>query len=134
MLIPPKPGSGLFKNLMASSSPETITRHSFWDENAGGSAEDDLKRKRAWRCTPEHITALRTAARRYEKSHNFHNFTVGLEFNDRTTTRFMKSIEIAEPAVYGDTEWIAVLFHGQSFMLHQVSPFLPVPRSSTKWL
>ena len=29
--------------------------------------------------------------------------------------------QILDPAVYGDTEWIAVLLHGQSFMLHQVS-------------
>lgn len=28
--------------------------------------------------------------------------------------------KIADPAVYGETEWISVMFHGQSFMLHQV--------------
>lgn len=32
----------------------------------------------------------------------------------------MHVIQIADPAIYGDTEWISVLFHGQSFMLHQV--------------
>ena len=29
--------------------------------------------------------------------------------------------EIDDPAVYGNTEWVSVLIHGQSFMLHQVS-------------
>jgi tRNA pseudouridine38-40 synthase len=29
-------------------------------------------------------------------------------------------LQIADPVVYGETEWISVLFHGQSFMLHQV--------------
>ena len=28
--------------------------------------------------------------------------------------------KIADPVTYGETEWISVLFHGQSFMLHQV--------------
>jgi tRNA U38,U39,U40 pseudouridine synthase TruA len=32
--------------------------------------------------------------------------------------------QISDPAVYGDTEWISVLFHGQSFMLHQVGWFI----------
>ncbi|OBZ73793.1 hypothetical protein A0H81_06139 [Grifola frondosa] len=32
----------------------------------------------------------------------------------------MKSIQIADPVVHGDTEWIEVMFHGQSFMLHQI--------------
>ena len=27
---------------------------------------------------------------------------------------------MSDPVVYGETEWINVLFHGQSFMLHQV--------------
>ena len=31
-------------------------------------------------------------------------------------------VEVQDPAVYGNTEWISILFHGQSFMLHQVSP------------
>lgn len=30
------------------------------------------------------------------------------------------SEKVADPAVYGETEWISVMFHGQSFMLHQV--------------
>lgn len=37
---------------------------------------------------------LRRAAAKYEKSHNFHNFTVGREFADRTVLRFMKNIEV----------------------------------------
>jgi tRNA U38,U39,U40 pseudouridine synthase TruA len=29
--------------------------------------------------------------------------------------------QVADPVVTGETEWTAVLFHGQSFMLHQVT-------------
>ncbi len=84
------------------------------------------------------MDSLRTIAQKYNGTHNFHNFTVGRDFSDRSTIRFMKNIEvsfcwahfgvtvssvfkIADPVVYGNTEWISVLFHGQSFMLHQVS-------------
>ncbi|CDO73347.1 hypothetical protein BN946_scf185008.g110 [Trametes cinnabarina] len=119
LMIPPKPGSGLWNTLKAQGAE--CAPHPFW-ENADASAtpQDDLKRKRAYRITPEQLAALREAAQKYEGSHNFHNFTVGRDFRDRSCQRFLKSIEISDPAVYGDTEWIAVMLHGQSFMLHQM--------------
>ncbi|KAI0630861.1 pseudouridine synthase [Trametes polyzona] len=118
LMIPPKPESGLHKTLKAQGAE--CAPHPFW-ENADPAAtpQDDLKRKRAYRITPEQLSALREAAKKFEGSHNFHNFTVGRDFRDRSCQRFLKSIEISDPAVYGDTEWIAVLLHGQSFMLHQ---------------
>lgn len=66
------------------------------------------------------MTALRAALTQYLGTHNFHNFTVQKEFKDRTCLRFMKQIELNEPVVRDGIEWISVLFHGQSFMLHQV--------------
>jgi tRNA pseudouridine38-40 synthase len=51
---------------------------------------------------------------------NFHNFTLFKPFNDRTVKRYMMDIDVAEPQVYGDIEWISVKIHGQSFMLHQI--------------
>ncbi|KAI9060913.1 tRNA pseudouridine synthase, partial [Trametes sanguinea] len=118
LMIPPKPGSGLWNTLKAQGAE--CAPHPFW-ENAESTAtpQEDLKRKRAYRIAPEQLTALSAAAQKFEGSHNFHNFTVGRDFRDRSCQRFLKSIEISEPAVYGDTEWIAVLLHGQSFMLHQ---------------
>jgi tRNA pseudouridine38-40 synthase len=32
-------------------------------------------------------------------------------------------IQVEDPAVYGQTEWLGVQIHGQSFMLHQVRQF-----------
>ena len=29
-------------------------------------------------------------------------------------------MKVSDPTVYGNTEWISVMLHGQSFMLHQV--------------
>lgn len=54
------------------------------------------------------------------QSSNFHNYTVGKPFNDRTVRRFMMSLEVQDPVVVGEIEWISVKIHGQSFMLHQI--------------
>lgn len=53
-------------------------------------------------------------------SSNFHNYTVGKPFNDRTVKRYMIKLEVREPVIHGDIEWISVRIHGQSFMLHQI--------------
>ncbi|KAI0765660.1 pseudouridine synthase [Trametes elegans] len=118
LMIPPKPDSGLYNTLKAQGAE--CSPNPFWDSAVSSATpQEDLKRKRAYRITPEQLAALRETAKKFEGSHNFHNFTVGRDFRDRSCQRFLKSIEISDPAVYGDTEWIAVLLHGQSFMLHQ---------------
>ena len=66
------------------------------------------------------LDALRATVKRFEGTHNFHNFTVDKDYRDRSNQRHMKSIQVADPVVHGETEWISVLLHGQSFMLHQV--------------
>jgi tRNA pseudouridine38-40 synthase len=55
---------------------------------------------------------------------NFHNYTIGKPFNDRSVKRFMITIDVRDPKVYGDIEWISVKIHGQSFMLHQIVSLL----------
>ncbi|KAH6915914.1 pseudouridylate synthase [Coprinopsis sp. MPI-PUGE-AT-0042] len=127
LLVPPKPDSGLATRLNAyneSCGEPTIPSHPFWqDLPEPVTKEEELARKRAWRVNPEPLERLRAAASKYEATHNFHNFTVGREFKDRSNFRFMKTITVEDPVVYGETEWIAVLFHGQSFMLHQLTGF-----------
>ncbi|KAF8202256.1 pseudouridine synthase [Pholiota molesta] len=125
LLIPPKPGSGLHRVWAehAAKFPDALSKspvsYDFWEGKESGSQEEDMARKRAWRINTEQVETLRTLAKKYEGTHNFHNFTVSRDFADRSNNRFMKKIEVADPVVYGDTEWISVLFHGQSFMLHQ---------------
>ena len=142
LLIPPKPDSvSVHSGGPSSDSPQ----HPFWDFPGADSSkpEEDLARKRQWRVSAKDVDTLRATAKKFEGTHNFHNFTVGRDFADRSNQRHMIKIQvrllpdttsfrldstilgqIADPAVYGDTEWISVLFHGQSFMLHQVG--LPV--------
>lgn len=59
---------------------------------------------------------------------NFYNYTVGKPFNDRTVKRYMIKLEVREPVLHGEIEWISVRIHGQSFMLHQI---VRVPRLSS---
>ncbi|KAK7686290.1 hypothetical protein QCA50_010514 [Cerrena zonata] len=122
LLIPPKPESGLHKTFL-SKAPEgyTIEVHPFWkDTSPDSSPSDDMRRKREWRVGKETLEQLREIAQRFIGSHNFHNYTVGASYQDASSRRVMKEIEITDPMVYGDTEWIAVLLHGQSFMFHQI--------------
>lgn len=93
LMIPPKPESGLYNTLKAQGLEHAP--HPFWEgADSTASPQDDLKRKRAYRITPEQLRALREAAKKFEGSHNFHNFTVGRDFRDRSCQRFMKSIEV----------------------------------------
>ncbi|KAJ7108843.1 pseudouridine synthase [Mycena crocata] len=130
LLIPPKPTSSLYRVLteyaagLSPAMPSPVAGHPFWEEGADLSTEQDLERKRAWRIGPPQLEQLRASAQKYLATHNFHNFTVNGEFSDRSNQRVMKNIilsnpQIDDPVVYGKTEWISVLFHGQSFMMHQ---------------
>ena len=100
LLIPPKPGSGLFRTfhgLDASTAADIdrSTLHPFWRESDPNTThEEDMARKRRFRASPEEIAALREAVRLYEGTHNFHNFTVGRDFKDRSNQRHLKKIEV----------------------------------------
>ncbi|KZT69267.1 pseudouridine synthase [Daedalea quercina L-15889] len=117
-LIPPKPGSGLHEALQQNGTE--LPSHLFWSASDSElDPESELRRKRAYRMPPDALKSLRTMARKFLGTHNFHNFTVKRDFQDRSCSRHMKDISVSDPVVYGNTEWVSVLFHGQSFMLHQ---------------
>jgi tRNA pseudouridine38-40 synthase len=133
LLIPPRLGSGLFHAVRRQNGEPPA--HRFWDfidqTMRGADSEvsdqkklatrlEELQRKRAWRIGVAELDALKDAVKRFEGTHNFHNFTVDKDSRDRSNQRHMKSIQVADPVVHGETEWISVLLHGQSFMLHQV--------------
>jgi len=97
LLIPPKPGSGLYKIWTEYCSNPTSTpdpSQTFWDSKESSTKEEDLAIKRAWRVKEEQVQTLRKLAGRYEGTHNFHNFTVGRDFTDRSNNRYMKKIEV----------------------------------------
>jgi tRNA pseudouridine38-40 synthase len=99
LLIPPKPGSNLHESLRSVNPPdhEISTTHSFWEGVTDFTAtthEEDLRRKRGYRASPEEMAYFREVMQRYEGSHNYHNFTVGAEYGERSSRRFMKTIEV----------------------------------------
>ncbi|KAH7101509.1 pseudouridine synthase, partial [Auriculariales sp. MPI-PUGE-AT-0066] len=122
ILLPPRPGTPLHGILVSKGqTPDHITDHAFWRNApaATGDADLELALKRAWRVDSETLEALKTALNGYAGTHNFHNFTIQKEFKDRSCMRHMKNLEVSQPSERDGVEWISVLFHGQSFMLHQ---------------
>lgn len=56
--------------------------------------------------------------KRYEGTHSFHNFTV--KANENGAKRFIKSINVSDPFIEDGIEYVEVVIHGQSFLLHQI--------------
>ncbi|EGV62760.1 tRNA pseudouridine synthase 1 [Yamadazyma tenuis] len=77
-------------------------------------------RRRDYKVSNDKLELFRDALKQYEGSHNFHNYTVGKNYKDPSARRYMKSTKVSEPFIIGDTEWVSIKIHGQSFMLHQI--------------
>ncbi len=76
---------------------------------------------KAYRIHPARLARVRSSLSRFEGSHKFHNYTIEKTFKDPAAMRVMKSFKVGEkPIVIGDTEWLSLKVHGQSFMMHQI--------------
>jgi tRNA pseudouridine38-40 synthase len=140
VFLPPKPGSHMHNMMQKWKSDmkeeedveadkgdeyrptlDYVLNHPFW--RAQGSdktfAEDTIAKK-AWRISSTQLDRVRDIFTKYQGSHNFHNFTLGKAFRDRSSHRNMLKLTISEPKLINDTEWVSIKFHGQSFMLHQI--------------
>ncbi|PNP54054.1 hypothetical protein THARTR1_05261 [Trichoderma harzianum] len=77
--------------------------------------------KRAYRVSPERIQRLQEALNKYEGTNNFHNYTVQKSHGDPSSKRHIRSFVVnPKPIIIGDTEWLSLKVHGQSFMMHQI--------------
>lgn len=77
--------------------------------------------KRRYRVTAPRIERLQQALNLYLGTHNYHNYTVMKSANDPSAKRHIKSFEVnPTPIQIGDTEWLSLKVHGQSFMMHQI--------------
>ncbi|KAK3369672.1 pseudouridine synthase [Lasiosphaeria ovina] len=77
--------------------------------------------KRRYRVTPRRLERLQQALDHYLGTHNFHNYTILKSFADPSAKRHIKSFKVdPTPICIGDTEWLSVKIHGQSFMMHQI--------------
>ncbi|UKZ63773.1 uncharacterized protein TrAtP1_004996 [Trichoderma atroviride] len=77
--------------------------------------------KRAYRVSPERIQRLQEALNQYVGTNNFHNYTVQKSHGDPSSKRHIRSFVVnPKPIIIGDTEWLSLKVHGQSFMMHQI--------------
>lgn len=77
--------------------------------------------KRRYRITPGRLQRLQDALDKYQGTRNFHNYTVQKSFFDPSAKRHIKSFIVnPKPIIIGDTEWLSLKVHGQSFMMHQI--------------
>ena len=80
-----------------------------------------ISAKKRYRITPERLQRLQSVLTEYEGTHNFHNYTVQKSFTDASANRHIKSFLVdPKPIVIGNTEWLSLKVHGQSFMMHQI--------------
>ncbi|KDN46106.1 pseudouridine synthase [Tilletiaria anomala UBC 951] len=100
---------------------DEILKHPFWEhQGTSHTFTEDLLEKKKWRMPKEKLERIKKIFGQYHGAHNFHNFTVGKEFRERSAHRFMKKLSISDPMMIKDTEWVSIKLHGQSFMLHQI--------------
>lgn len=138
VFLPPKPESHMHQTMKkwASSDAEGseekdadeyrpsidyLVNHPFWRaQGTDKSFQEDTAAKKQWRISKAQLDRVRGIFSMYEGSHNFHNFTVGKPFRDRSAHRHMIKLTISDPKIINETEWVSIKFHGQSFMLHQI--------------
>jgi tRNA pseudouridine38-40 synthase len=77
--------------------------------------------KRRYRVTAPRIERLQQALNLYLGTRNYHNYTVMKSYNDPSAKRHIKSFQVnPNPITIGDTQWLSLKVHGQSFMMHQI--------------
>lgn len=80
-----------------------------------------ISAKRRYRITPARLGMLQSVLDEYNGTRNFHNYTVQKSFTDASAKRHIKSFIVnPEPIIIGNTEWLSLKVHGQSFMMHQI--------------
>ena len=80
-----------------------------------------ISAKKAYRIHPRRLERVRSTLSRYVGTQNYHNYTIEKSFNDASAKRVIKSFVVAsDPIIIGNTEWLSLKVHGQSFMMHQI--------------
>ncbi|CAG8563258.1 9900_t:CDS:10 [Paraglomus occultum] len=81
---------------------------------------EEMAEKRKYRIPADTLHVVRQGFKEYEGTHNFHNFTSGRTYHERSCDRYIVKFEVSSPKMINDTEWLKLKVHGQSFMLHQI--------------
>ncbi|KAL5036443.1 hypothetical protein BDV3_005129 [Batrachochytrium dendrobatidis] len=73
-----------------------------------------------YRTNHQELEEFRAILNEYVGTHNYHNFTIGRKFEDKSSIRYIISFICSEPFQRDNTEWVSLKVKGQSFMLHQI--------------
>lgn len=84
------------------------------------SSPEVIQERHAYRATPQQLETFTTALKEFEGTHNFHNYTNGKSFHEKSAHRYIMSIDVSEPLYIDGSEWVSIKLHGQSFILHQI--------------
>jgi len=80
----------------------------------------DYEEALKYRIDDESLTLFRSALSKYEKTHNFHNFTIRKNPDDASAMRYIISCKCDSPMLLNGVEYLRCEIIGQSFMLHQI--------------
>lgn len=77
--------------------------------------------KKTYRIPQSRLARVKEVFAGFEGTRNYHNYTVRKSFSDPSAKRHIISFAVnPEPIIIGDTEWVSLKVHGQSFMMHQI--------------
>ncbi|CAI2173813.1 17697_t:CDS:10 [Funneliformis geosporum] len=81
---------------------------------------EEMIEKRKYRISQKILEYVRQGFKAYEGTHNYHNFTLGRNPQEKSCNRYIVNFQVGDPKMINDTEWVSLKVHGQSFMLHQI--------------
>jgi len=79
-----------------------------------------------FRIDSKRLDKVRQVLQNFVGTHNFHNFTSGVNYNERSANRRIIKWDVSEPFVREGMEFVTLRVHGQSFMLHQIRKFVGI--------
>ncbi|KAF0288122.1 tRNA pseudouridine synthase A [Amphibalanus amphitrite] len=73
-----------------------------------------------YRMSDEVLENVNRLLKKFEGTHNYHNFTSRRQPTDPSSKRFIMSMTCGKPFVRDGIEFVVIKVKGQSFMLHQI--------------
>lgn len=81
---------------------------------------NDQAEMKDYRITADRLQRANEIFGLFKGQTNFHNYSPGKLFFDRSSIRTIHAIECSEPFIEGDIEFSRITIKGTSFMLHQI--------------
>lgn len=74
----------------------------------------------SYRLPDSQLKLINDLLQNYIGTHNFHNYTSGKRFTDKSAVRYITGFKACNPLIVRGQEFIAIEVSGQSFMIHQI--------------